>query len=368
MSLASVLTALQCLSTRSNLFSEHAYYVNDVYRQRVQALSLATFVDEPMRSNLDWMFNLGSAVWIDRISKIDAGANRSSQSLSLHSVFADASRAPNPPLVVAVLYNLPNRDCHALASNGELCCQYAADGTCTYAALDEACRDGLDRYKHEYVDAFAAVLEHHPTVPAAIIIEPDSIANLATNTADWNCGNPATQAAYLQGIRYAIESLARRAPRAALYLDAAHGGWLGWPDKVDVFLETVARIGDTTRHLRGFATNVANYQPLGTPCPATVLAESWPQLGPQYCEQHDQRDCCNDPCGLLAQFSSGNNEHNYVQLLAARLLHMPALRSWLPDPRFVIDTSRNGRDGERSSCSNWCFLTRLEPNVWPLLR
>lgn len=43
--------------------------------------------------------------------------------------------------------NLPNRDCHALASNGELCCQYAPGGTCVMEAADPSCADGLRRYE-----------------------------------------------------------------------------------------------------------------------------------------------------------------------------------------------------------------------------
>ena len=35
-------------------------------------------------------------------------------------------------LVVLIVYDLPNRDCHAKASNGEICCTYNSDGTCNY--------------------------------------------------------------------------------------------------------------------------------------------------------------------------------------------------------------------------------------------
>ena len=333
----------------ANVFAQYPHYVNDVYAHRVQELMSATYVDARTHSTLERMIHLGSAFWVDRISKI------SGPGVSLESVFADAAQ-PSPKLVVVILYNLPNRDCHAQASNGELCCQYASDGTCVYAAADETCRDGLDRYRTEYVDQFVAVLEHHSTVPVAVVLEPDSMANLATNTDDWNCGNHATQAAYVQGIRYAIEALARRAPHAALYLDAGHGGWLGWPDKADQFLNVVNRVGDATTHLRGFATNVANYQPLGSPCPASALNENWPQLGPQYCDRNGSPTCCDDPCGLLTQFSNGNNEHNFVQLLAARVRRSATLRARIPAPRFIIDSGRNGRATMRSSCANWCNI------------
>ena len=258
----------------SNLFATNEYYVNDVYRQRVHELMSASWVDDKSNRTLERMSNMGSAFWVDRIGKI------SGDGVTLQSVLSDAARKTKPPLVVAILYNLPNRDCHALASNGELCCEYSPDGTCLFDAADPECSDGLDRYRKEYVDPFADVLAHHSRVPAAIIIEPDSMANLATNTDDQRCGNRATQAAIIQGIRYVIETLHRRAPHVALYLDAAHGGWLGWPDKADAYLSSVGQLGDAAAHLRGFATNVANYQGLGVPCPASALNENWPQLGP----------------------------------------------------------------------------------------
>ena len=335
------------MPTGVNLFAAHDYYVNDVYRQRVHELMGASWVDQNSHRTLERMSGFGSAFWIDRVGKIRG------EGVTLEHVFSDAAAQSTPPLIVAILYDLPNRDCHAMSSNGELCCQYASDGTCIYNAEDAGCSEGLARYKHEYVDAFAEVLERYSQVPAAVIIKPDSMANLATNTDDENCGNGATQAAYVQGIRYAIETLHRRAPRAALYLDAAHGGWLGWPDKADAYLAAVGRLGDAVSFLRGFATNVANYQSLGAPCPSSAFYDSHPQLGQQYCASHQPASCCEDPCGLFDQYNSGNNEHNWIQLLAARLARSP-VHSRMSSPKFVIDTGRNGRVGMRQRCSNWC--------------
>ena len=66
--------------------------------------------------------------------------------------------------------------------------------------------------------------------------------------------------------------------------------------------------------------------------------------------------CCRDPCALFTKFNSANSEHNFVQLLAARVRVSP-LHALLPDPRFVIDTGRNGRDDNlRSDCANWCNI------------
>eukprot|EP00660_Eupelagonema_oceanica_P001452 gene1452-16132_t len=43
-------------------------------------------------------------------------------------------------------------------------------------------------------------------------------------------------------------------------MDAAHGGWLGWDDNLNKFAKLVAAMNIHDK-LRGFTTNVANYQP-----------------------------------------------------------------------------------------------------------
>jgi cellulose 1,4-beta-cellobiosidase len=64
-----------------------------------------------------------------------------------------------------VVYDLPNRDCAALASNGELT---VANG-------------GLTKYK-AYIDSIAAIIKKHSSTKVALVIEPDSLGNLVTNS------------------------------------------------------------------------------------------------------------------------------------------------------------------------------------------
>jgi cellulose 1,4-beta-cellobiosidase len=68
-----------------------------------------------------------------------------------------------------VVYDLPNRDCSANASNGEILCE------------DSQCKNGLGKYKREYIDAIVEVLKKYNSVTVIAIIEPDSLPNLATN-------------------------------------------------------------------------------------------------------------------------------------------------------------------------------------------
>jgi cellulose 1,4-beta-cellobiosidase len=100
-----------------------------------------------------------------------------------------------------------------------------------------------------------------------LIIEPDSLPNLSTNAANPSCGNSATVNAYTKGIPYAVNTLKDACPSCQLYLDAAHGGWLGWTDNLTAFFRDIAAMNIVSK-LRGFAQNVANYQPIGpSVCP-----------------------------------------------------------------------------------------------------
>lgn len=44
-----------------------------------------------------------------------------------------------------------------------------------------------------------------------------------------------TKASYSQGIPFAISTLSTACPAASLYLDAAHGGWLGWDNNLESY-------------------------------------------------------------------------------------------------------------------------------------
>src|SRR6185436_16658965 len=106
-------------------------------------------------------------------------------------------------------------------------------------------------------------------------------------------------------------------------LDAAHAGWLGWPKNlpraVTLFKEVLATAGGADR-IRGFAVNVSNYDP-----PREPKAQ---KSGP------------DDP---------SQDEIGYVEDLAAGLAKVG-----VTGKGFIIDTSRNGKGGIRSTPGNWC--------------
>jgi len=72
--------------------------------------------------------------------------------------------------------------------------------------------------------AIVANIKANPNVAVALVIEPDSLPNLVTNSNLTTCQNSAS--GYKEGVAYALKSL--NLPNVAMYIDAGHGGWLGW--------------------------------------------------------------------------------------------------------------------------------------------
>jgi cellulose 1,4-beta-cellobiosidase len=115
-------------------------------------------------------------------------------------------------IVGLVLYNLPDRDCSAGESAGEL----SSD------------KNGLELYKNEFIKPYAEKVAAAKDLTFAIVLEPDSLANIITNQAIEFCAQAGP--VYEEGIAYAIANL--QFDHVHLYIDAAHGGWLGWDDKL----------------------------------------------------------------------------------------------------------------------------------------
>jgi cellulose 1,4-beta-cellobiosidase len=319
-----------------NPFASGLFYVNPAFQSEI-ASSIATCTNPTACANLRLMSNISSAFWIDTKSKINGDPT---DTVSVSGILADAASRNPPPTVVFIVYDVPNRDCHAKASNGEICCTYNADKTCNYDASGD-CAAGIAEYETTYIDPLVALFaQYNGKVPIVAIIEPDSLPNLSTNQGDPHCGNSATNSAYTVGIPYTINAIATKAPAVSMYLDAAHGGWLGWENNAQAFASLVQGLG-ITQHLRGFATNVANYQPLGVAC-ATF----------DWClpNNHPNDACCSDPCHLESQYDPGVSEHQYVQVLEHYF------QGQMASPKFIVDTGRNGVDGMRAECANWCNI------------
>lgn len=125
----------------------------------------------------------------------------------------------SPPIAgIFVVYDLPDRDCAALASNGEY--SIADGGVEKYKAYIDSIRETLVEYSdvHTILIIGKSIFVSDATVPANSTgpVEPDSLANLVTNMAVSKCAN--AYSAYLECVNYAVTEL--NLNNVAMYLDA----------------------------------------------------------------------------------------------------------------------------------------------------
>ncbi|HEX6353023.1 glycoside hydrolase family 6 protein [Actinophytocola sp.] len=199
--------------------------------------------------------NQPTGVWMDRIAAI-AGTS-GARGLAAHldeAVRQDSANGSQALVFQLVIYNLPGRDCAALASNGEL-------------GPTE-----LDRYKTQYIDAIAAILARpaYANLRIVTVIEIDSLPNLVTNvaprpTATPQCDTMKANGNYVNGVGYALNKLGDVAS-VHNYIDAGHHGWIGWDDNfgatVQIMCQAATAQGATPSDVTGFIANTANYSAL----------------------------------------------------------------------------------------------------------
>ncbi|KAI1273876.1 1, 4-beta cellobiohydrolase [Xylaria sp. FL0933] len=274
-----------------NPFSGLTMWANNFYASEVSAYAVPT-----LGAGAAAVAKVPSFMWLDTLSKVSL-----MESTMADIKTANAGGAKNAGIFV--VYDLPDRDCAAAASNGEYS---IADG-------------GVDKYK-AYIDAIVAVLKKYSDVKVILVIEPDSLANLVTNLSVSKCAN--AKSAYLECTNYAITSL--NLPNVAMYLDAGHAGWLGWPANLSpaaqLFSQVYSDAGKPAA-LRGLATNVANYN-------------AWQISG---------------ACPSYTQGNSVCDESSYINALA------PLLKTAGWDAHFITDTGRSGKQPTgQLQWGDWC--------------
>jgi cellulose 1,4-beta-cellobiosidase len=224
-----------------NPYSGAKVYVNPEWSAKAAA--------EPGGSRVS---NQPTGVWLDRIAAID-GVN-GGMGLRDHLDAALAQKGSGEEVVQLVVYDLPGRDCSALASNGEL-------------GPTE-----IDKYKTQFIDPIASILSDSKYSSLRIVttIEIDSLPNLVTNTggkatATPQCDTMLANGNYVKGVGYALAKLGA-IPNVYNYIDAGHHGWLGWDDNfapsANIMKQAATSEGATVDDVQGFITNTANYSAL----------------------------------------------------------------------------------------------------------
>ena len=196
--------------------------------------------------------NQPTGVWLDRIAAINGVGG--GMGLRAHLDAALQQKGSGEEVVQLVIYDLPGRDCSALASNGEL------------GPTD------IDKYKTQFIDPIAAILadSKYSSLRIVTTVELDSLPNLVTNTGSRATATPACDTMlangnYVKGVGYALAKLGA-IPNVYNYIDAGHHGWLGWDDNfapsANVLKQAATSEGATVDDVQGFITNTANYSAL----------------------------------------------------------------------------------------------------------
>ncbi|XXG99635.1 hypothetical protein Hte_005976 [Hypoxylon texense] len=267
-------------------------WTNSYYASEVSAYAVPT-----LGAGAAAVAKVPSFMWLDTRDKVDLMAE------TLADIRAANKAGASPPNAgIFVVYDLPDRDCAAAASNGEYS---IANG-------------GIAKYK-AYIDAIVSLIKTYSDVRLLLVIEPDSLANLVTNTNVAKCSN--AQAAYMECTTYAVKNL--NLPNVAMYLDAGHAGWLGWPANLQPAAKLFAQLykdAGSPKALRGLATNVANYN-------------AWKI----------------STCPSYTQGNTNCDESSYVNAMAPLL----SAAGW--DAHFVTDTGRSGKQPTgQKEWGDWC--------------
>ncbi|MEU6402413.1 glycoside hydrolase family 6 protein [Streptomyces sp. NPDC046985] len=259
--------------------------------------------------------NQPTAVWLDRIAAIQ-GVN-GGMSLRDHLDAALKQKGAGDLVVQLVVYDLPGRDCAALASNGEL-------GP-----------NDLAKYQSQYIDPIASILADpkYASLRIAAVIEPDSLPNLVTNAGGTNtstdaCVTMKSNGNYEKGVGYALAKLGAL-KNVYNYIDAAHHGWLGWDSNLDPSVQEFHKVatsnGASVNDVAGFIVNTANYSP--TTEPYFKVTDS---VGGQTVRQSKWVD-----------WNQYVDEQSYAQALRGKLV----AAGFNSGVGMLIDTSRNGWGG-----------------------
>jgi cellulose 1,4-beta-cellobiosidase len=279
----------------TNPFAGYQFYANPYYSSEVHNLAIPS-LPASLRPAASAVANIGSFVWLDTRAKVP----------TMDTYLADIKKknaAGSKLMGTFVVYNLPDRDCAALASNGEL-------------AIDQ---DGANKYKTEYVDKIAAIIQKYPDVKINLAIEPDSLGNMVTNMGVPKCQRAASY--YKDLTAYTLRKL--NFANVDMYMDGGHAGWLGWPANIEpaakLFAEVYKAAG-SPRAVRGIVTNVSNYNAfrLGS-CPAITSP--------------------NQNC----------DEERFINAFE------PLLRAQGFPARFIVDTGRSGKQPTgQIEWGDWC--------------
>ncbi|MBV9384054.1 MAG: glycoside hydrolase family 6 protein, partial [Streptosporangiaceae bacterium] len=288
-------------------FSGATSYLNPDYVKEVQAQASADGSSAEAA-----VAKYQTAIWLDQIAAINGGGSTGRTGLKQQLTNAEAQANSSGQTVEAeiVVYDLPGRDCAALASNGEI----------------PATAAGLTEYETQYIDPIASILSQFEfsNLRIVAVIEPDSLPNVVTNQSKSACQTATSY--YEQGIEYALNKL-HAIPNVYNYMDIAHSAWLGWPSNMSqtpaVYNTVVKATTAGYNSIDGFISDTANYTPTQEP----LLTNPTLSIGGQPVDS-----------ATFYQYNPTFDELTYDTQMYNTLVSA----GFPSSKRFLIDTSRNG--------------------------
>lgn len=288
-----------------------------------------------------------TAVWLSNIASIEAEDSGAGLRDHLDAAVYQAMLGTRPVVVTLVLYNLPARDCASSASNGEL-------------TIEE---DGLVRYQSEYITPIANILRDPKYIPLriAVVLEPDAIANLATNVglkganARPLCDKAAELHVYEEGIRYAVNEL-HAIPNVYIYTDVAQSGWLGFKLGEDpktlakIYFDIFTNTESGVHSIDGIVSNVSNYVPVREP----IVSNSNLYVGAA--EAWDGKTGGPVRSAPFYEWNNFIDEETFVLAFRDAMIQV----GFPQELKIIIDTSRNGWGGAHRPTSNAYDLPELD--------
>ena len=283
-----------------NPYSGASVYVNPDWSSEAAGDGGNAIADEP------------TFIWLDTMSAIDGSNGRMGLKAQLDNAVSEGAN-----LVQFVIYDLPGRDCAALASNGEI---PAGD---------------IDTYEHSYIDPIVSIMSDPAYADLRIVnvIEPDSLPNLVTNADNQATATPECQAEkangdYINGVGYALANLGA-IPNVYNYIDIGHYGWLGWSDNFTAFPavahQAATASGASVDDVQGFVSNTAGYSPTVEP----------------YFTVNDSVNGTSVKQSKWIDYNNYNEELSFDQDMRSALVSA----GFNSDIGMLIDTGRNGWGG-----------------------
>lgn len=353
------------LQTTGNPFADSYFYLSpDIKTMMDYSLDIVeSSGDTELANKIKYVQRQPSAVWMDSIATIAGDPEAGRRSLEGHldaavkqqQYYAQLDGEMSPMTIVVIIYNLPDRDCAAFASNGQLYeIGKPRDPNPTLG--------GMDKYRDDYIRVITDTFKKKPeydNLRIVALLEPDSYPNMITNT-ELNPDGPSLVwpelttengttycdtlltytspglaeglGVYGRGLQIAIEEL-YEVGNVYTYLDIGHAGWLGWDDSmsnnsnlkraVEGFRKLIEGANtdgvDGFRKVKGFASNTSGYTPVEEPLISNAEADRM-ALSDWY------------------EWNKAVDELSYIDAFNARF------RDQQPgfEPGFIIDTARNG--------------------------